>query len=130
MHMRRNFVSLTAALVLVGTVPALAQLPGGGGDARGTTDFVEQPQNRDLVRVSTVPVGRFCARVTQVVGLDRRTQAVLYQVAVRSEIMTSIGVMAYENALASARDAEQARAALTAAARDAAPYRRSVGDCG
>lgn len=130
MDMRRSFVPLAAALVLASAAPALAQLPGGGGDARGTTEFVEQPQNRDLVRVSTVPVGRFCARVTQVVGLDRRTQAVLYQVPVRSEVMTSIGVMAYENALASARDANQARAALSAAARDAAPYRRGPGECG
>jgi hypothetical protein len=122
---------VAAALVgLAAASPASAQFPGGGLSGQGgpVIDPI-RPQNRDFVRVSTVPVGQFCVRITQVVGLDRVSNAVLFRVPVSSDVLTGLGVMAYENALASSRNEAQARAALPVAARDAAPYRRDARAC-
>lgn len=130
--MIRTVVAAALAAALA-AVPASAQYSRGGGGADSMYGINQHPsfrENRDFVRVSTVPVGQFCMRVTQVVGLDRVTQAVLFRVPVQSDVLTGLGVMAYENALASSRNESQARAALPIAAQDAARYRRDPRACG
>ncbi|WP_296572284.1 hypothetical protein [Phreatobacter sp.] len=127
--------ALTFGAALVGSSPqpALAQFnayaqsfDGGGQSGRGD---VESRNNRLTVSIRVVTVGDVCVRAVEAVGYDPRLNQRLFRIGFDSGPMTALGVTAYENALASARTADDAMAALAAAQRDARPYRRGPGQC-
>ncbi|MGL4286085.1 MAG: hypothetical protein ACRCVA_07075 [Phreatobacter sp.] len=119
-------VAAAAIAPLLLALPASANRFGGPGGDRMQTD---DPRNRVTVSVRTVPVGAFCVRAVEAVGYDPRLNQRLYRVRFNSGVMASLGVTAYENALASARTEQDALHGLEYAQRDAAPFRRSPADC-
>lgn len=123
---------VAAACLAVLSAPASAQFIGGGlpGATRGDDNPIEDRRNRVTVSIRTVPVGSFCLRVVEAVGFDPRLNRRLYRLGIETPPMTSLGAVAYENALASARTQGDALAALPAARRDARPYVRDAAGCG
>lgn len=112
--------------------PADAQFIGGGSAGSGGYGgerLGEDPRNRLTVSIRTVPVGEFCVRAVEAVGYDPRLNQRLYRLGFDSGPMTSLGVVAFENAFSSARTQGDAMRALAAAQADARPYRRGPGQC-
>lgn len=114
-----------------GATPALAQFYGGGssGGFGGGERPNEDPRSRMTVSIRTVQVGEFCVRAVEAIGYDPRLNQRLYRLGFDSGPMTSLGVVAFENAFSSARTQGDAVRALAAAQSDARPYRRGPGQC-
>lgn len=122
-----GLATIAALLPLMLTSPALANRFGSPGADRMEP---EDPRNRSTVSVRTVPVGAFCVRVVEVVGYDPRLNQRLYRVRLDSGVLASLGITAYENALAFARTENDALRSLDLARHDAETFRRSPGQCG
>jgi hypothetical protein len=117
------------SLPILATLPAAANRFGGGGNGSGDRSNLEDPRNRTTVSIVTVPVGAFCVRAVEAVGYDPRLNQRLYRVRFNSGAMASLGVTAYENALAFARTEQDALRGLEYARADAAPYVRDPSTC-
>lgn len=127
----RPAVLAAAALLGLGALaagPAAAQW--GHRDNGGPIiDNFDHTRHQATVSIRTVPVGEFCVRVVEAIGFDPRLNRRLYRVRFDSGPITSLGVVAYENAFAGARTEGDAARAVAAAQNDASPYRRSRGQC-
>jgi hypothetical protein len=122
-------VAATLGLGALAVGPAAAQWsnfdPGGGP----IIENFDHSRYRATVSIRTVPVGASCVRAVEAIGYDPERNIRLYRVRFDSGPIAPLGVVAYENAFASARTEGDALRAVAAGQSDAAPYRRSRGQC-
>jgi hypothetical protein len=124
------FLALAAlSLPILAAWPAAADRFGGGGRG-GDQSTLDDNRNRVTISIRVVPVGAYCVRPVEAVGYDPRLNQRLFAVPIKAGAMASLGVTAYENALAFARTAQDAVRGLEYARADAAPYLRDPGHCG
>ncbi|WP_439572837.1 hypothetical protein [Phreatobacter sp.] len=126
-------VTLAAAAALglgaLAAGPAAAQWGNRDHGGGPILERFDDSRNRQTVSIRTVPVGEFCVRAVEAVGYDPRLNRRLYRVRFDSGPITSLGVVAFENAFSGARTEGDAVRALAAGQHDAAPYRRGRGEC-
>lgn len=126
-------VAFAAAAILglgaLAAGPAAAQWGNRDHGGGPIIENFDHTRHRATVSIRTVPVGEFCVRAVEAVGYDPERNRRLYRVRFDSGPITSLGVVAFENAFASARTERDAIRAVAAGQNDAAPYRRSRAEC-